>query len=422
MRQSMPPRPVLVVSLVVALSLLGDSMLYTVLPVQYELFGLPVGAVGLLLSVNRYVRLVSNTLAGRLYNRNGMRLPFLGAVALGAGTTAVYGLGPSLPLFVVARMLWGTSWSLLRLGGQLTVLRYSGVGRLGSGMGAYQGISRLGSLIGMLAGGLLADTIGARAALLLFGAASALGLPLAMTVALNDVHVRVPAARAGRRRPWRNWRALLCGVHHEAAAQVAVVHVAAMWTALAAGLLGSSLGLLFRMRFGMQVEVLGLGMGMATFTGAVLAARWISDLALGPIFGILIDRLGPRVVAAGLTVAAAVGPVILATASQLHTILAGVALAYAGGSGLAVVLDASAGRLALSGERARAMSRYATWWDLGSATGPALGYALLGVFGLPVTYALGSLGLAACMAAYLWIAAPAPRRVTSGATEPSTTS
>ncbi len=419
----MPPRPVLVVSLVVALSLLGDSMLYAVLPVQYELFGLPVGAVGLLLSVNRYVRLVSNTLAGRLYDRAGVRLPFLGAVAVGAGTTAAYGLAPSLPLFIAVRLLWGMSWSLLRLGGQLTVLRYSSTGRLGSGMGAYQGISRLGSLAGMLVGGMLADTIGARAALWLFGAASALGLPLAMTVALNDVHVRVPAARTGRVPLRHTWLALLCGEHHGAARQVAVVHVTAMWTALAAGLLGSSLGLLFRMRFGMQVEVLGLGMGIATFTGAVLAARWISDLALGPVFGILIDRLGTRVVAAGLTAAAAAGPVVLATASQLHTILAGVALAYAGGTGLAVVLDAGAGRLALSGERARAMSRYATWWDLGSATGPALGYALLGVFGLPVTYVLGSLGLAACMAAYLWIAAaPAPRPVTDSATKPLTTS
>lgn len=420
----MPPRPVLVVSLVVALSLLGDSMLYAVLPVQYELFGLPVGAVGLLLSVNRYVRLVSNTLAGRLYERAGVRLPFLGAVALGAGTTAVYGLAPSLPLFVAVRMLWGTSWSLLRLGGQLTVLRYSGAARLGSGMGAYQGISRLGSLAGMLAGGLLADTIGARAALLLFGAASALGLPLAMSVALNDVHVHVPAARTGRMPLRHAWRGPLCGEHRGAAArQVAVVHVAAMWTALAAGLLGSSLGLLFRMRFGMQVEVLGLGMGIATFTGAALAARWISDLALGPVFGILVDRLGTRVVAASLTAAAAAGPVVLATATELQTILAGVALAYAGGTGLAVVLDAGAGRLALSGERARAMSRYATWWDLGSATGPALGYALLGVFGLPVTYVLGSLGLAACMAAYLWIAAaPAPRLATGSATEPLTTS
>lgn len=418
----MPPRPVLVVSLVVALSLLGDSMLYAVLPVQYELFGLPVGAVGLLLSVNRYVRLVSNTLAGRLYERAGVRLPFLGAVALGAGTTAVYGLAPGLPLFVAVRMLWGTSWSLLRLGGQLTVLRYSGAARLGSGMGAYQGISRLGSLAGMLVGGLLADTIGARVALLLFGAASALGLPLAMTVALHDVHVRVPVAPTRRVPLWHAWRVLLCGEHH-AARQVAVVHVTAMWTALAAGLLGSSLGLLFRMRFGMQVEVLGLGMGIATFTGAALAARWISDLALGPVFGILIDRLGTRVVAAGLTAAAAAGPVLLAATTELHTILAGVALAHAGGTGLAVVLDAGAGRLALSGERARAMSRYATWWDLGSATGPALGYALLGVFGLPMTYVLGSLGLVACMAAYLRVAAaPAPRPVTDSATEPLTTS
>jgi MFS family permease len=411
----MPPRPVVVVSLVVALSLLGDSMLYAVLPVQYEVFGLPVGAVGLLLSVNRYIRLVSNTLAGRLYDRAGVRLPFLGAVALGAGTTAVYGLAPNLPLFVAVRMLWGASWSLLRLGGHLTVLRYSGVGRLGSGMGAYQGISRLGSLAGMLLGGILADTLGARPALLLFGAVTALGLPLALTVPLDHVHARVPARRTVQE-PGRHTRSRPLHEQQQGRAvlQAALLYAAALWTALAAGLLGSSLGLLLRSRFGMQIEVLGLVIGITTFTGAVLAARWVSDLALGPIFGILMDRLGTRPVATALTVAAATGPLILITAPGLSTMLAGIALAYAGGSGLAVVLDAGAGRLALGEGRARAMSRYATWWDLGSATGPALGYALLGVLGLPLTYLLSSLGLAACLAGYLWLAVspsmPSPKQ------------
>src|SRR5919108_1792575 len=119
----MPPGPIVVVSLAVALSLLGDSMLYAVLPAQYEAFGLPVAAVGLLLSINRYIRLVSNGLAGRLTDRVGVRVPFLAAALVGALTTVVYGLAPGVAALVMARLLWGGSWSVLRLGGYLTALR-----------------------------------------------------------------------------------------------------------------------------------------------------------------------------------------------------------------------------------------------------------------------------------------------------------
>jgi hypothetical protein len=53
------------------------------------------------------------------------------------------------------------------------------------------------------------------------------------------------------------------------------------------------------------------------------------------------------------------------------------------------------------------MSRYATWWDLGSASGPALGYALLGGLGFAATYGLAALGLAAVMCAFAWTFAAA---------------
>jgi hypothetical protein len=46
---SVVPRPLLVISSAVALSLLGDQMLYAVLPAMHDAMGVPVTAVGLLL-------------------------------------------------------------------------------------------------------------------------------------------------------------------------------------------------------------------------------------------------------------------------------------------------------------------------------------------------------------------------------------
>lgn len=404
----MPSRPISLVSLVVALSLFGDSMLYAVLPVQYDAFGLPVFAVGILLSANRFVRLLTNPLAGRLSERVGVRRPFLAAVGLGAGTTIAYGVASGLPALVVARMLWGTSWSFLRLGSYLTVLHYAGPAQLGRGMGAYNAISRLGSLVGMALGGLLADLIGARPTFVLFGVLSATGLLLAMPLRMDDERAlqrdRLAAEPATVHRLLR----FLCGdASGPTARRVASVHVGALWIGLAAGLVISTLGYLLRVRVGDGTHVLGLLVGVATLTGAVLAGRWVLELFVAPLAGALADRIGRPRAALAVTAVALAGLALLGYGADLGALLLGGMLAFIGGSALVPVLEAAAGDLAPAAKRASAMSRYATWWDLGSACGPALGYALVTTLGLPFVYTVTGAGLALVMCVFAWTAAAA---------------
>jgi len=54
---------VVFIALATAFSLLGDQMLYSVLPTHYAEIGLMPYQVGIILSVNRWVRLITNTLA-----------------------------------------------------------------------------------------------------------------------------------------------------------------------------------------------------------------------------------------------------------------------------------------------------------------------------------------------------------------------
>ena len=61
-------RHISVFALVTALRLMGDSMLYTMLPVYFQQAGLTsLWEVGVVLSVNRLVRLPLNPFIGRLY-------------------------------------------------------------------------------------------------------------------------------------------------------------------------------------------------------------------------------------------------------------------------------------------------------------------------------------------------------------------
>ena len=62
-----PYRPIIAIAAATALSLLGDATLYTVLPSHFGNIGLVPLQVGILLSVHRWVRLISNRLAERCY-------------------------------------------------------------------------------------------------------------------------------------------------------------------------------------------------------------------------------------------------------------------------------------------------------------------------------------------------------------------
>ena len=107
---TIPPN-IVVVAIAVATSLLGDSTLYVVLPSHAEQLGINLAFVGIILSVNRFVRLFTNSLAGYVHDYTGRWWHFVVALALGALTTGTYGLFSRLIwIFLLARLVWGTCW------------------------------------------------------------------------------------------------------------------------------------------------------------------------------------------------------------------------------------------------------------------------------------------------------------------------
>ncbi len=114
--------PALSTALVVSASLLGDTLLYTVLPVSAASLGISRPMVGVILSLNRWVRLVTNPLAARLYERFPAGALILVAIVLSAVSTAMYAVPAALAVFLLGRLLWGFCYSLLRLGSFLAAL------------------------------------------------------------------------------------------------------------------------------------------------------------------------------------------------------------------------------------------------------------------------------------------------------------
>ena len=128
----LPPRPVLLVSAATAASLLGDQVLYSVLPVYYAELGLVPLQVGILLSANRWIRLATNYLAHVLTERLGShRTLFVGAFALGSLTTAAYTVTGVFLVLLTARVAWGLAWSFIRHLGVLHIMSDTPVGSEG---------------------------------------------------------------------------------------------------------------------------------------------------------------------------------------------------------------------------------------------------------------------------------------------------
>ena len=155
-----PSRVLFPLGLGTALSLMGDATLYTVLPTHTVDAGITMAGVGIILGVNRAIRLLSNGPAGLAYDRWPRRGLFLPALFLGALSTAIYAATRGFwPLFV-GRLLWGLAWSGIWVGGATMILDVTTPHDRGRWTGLYQTWFFLGTSLGSLCGGVLTDRIG----------------------------------------------------------------------------------------------------------------------------------------------------------------------------------------------------------------------------------------------------------------------
>ncbi|SCW86517.1 Predicted arabinose efflux permease, MFS family [Paenibacillus tianmuensis] len=361
-----------VIAWITAVCLLGDSMLYIVLPVYWQHYGLDaLWQVGVLLSVNRFVRLPLGPLIGWLYSRLPKRTGVLAAVALACATTLAFGFFSGFALLLAARALWGAAWSMLRIGGYLTVLEASSGGDRGQLLGRYNGIIGIGSLVGMLAGGLLADLLGVRAVALLLGAVMLAGLPFTWRFVPSTVTPSAPPRTDA-------------SVPRLTAATLLPL-LSGFTTALVFfGLLMSALSPLIATRLpdGGTLTLAGFTLGAASVAGVLQALRWGWSPFLSPWFGRQSD--GPR----GRL------PLYLAALSLSATAFALLALPLPFGLWLAALLAVMLANTAITtlsdtlaadaaaGSRAVAyMTTYTIVVDVGAALGPLASFVLLGAFG-----------------------------------------
>lgn len=382
-----------------ALSLTGDQTLYAVLPNQIAVVGVSLGAVGVLLGVNRLVRIPGNVVSGALNDRMARRRLFNLGLFLGMLSTLSYGLVQGFwPLFA-ARLLWGVAWALIHVTGYSMVLDWTTPTDRGRMTGFYQMAYMLGLAISPVLGGLLTDALGFRPAVLICAAISGIGLVVAL-VALPETRSYVAQSQSPfwdgvqRRRlvelasAWRQvdrriWRAS---------------YIYLLTYFVNGGVLMSTVSLYLGQRSGTSITLGGVVIGVASLAGVLLAMRALVGMLAGPVAGVLSDRLHDRwpVVRAGILLGV-VGFVVLALPAGLWAVPLGVALVALSAGALITGVVALVGDLAPQDRQGITIGGLATVGDIGSAAGPLVAYTLAVALDLRWVYLMCAVALASGM-------------------------
>ncbi len=375
---------VVAVSGTVAFAIMGDSLLYGILPLAAEDLGLLPQQVGLLLSVNRLIRLLSNTWLSTLFARFGPYRTFVVSAILGVLTTAVYGLGWGFLMLLMARMAWGISWSGLRQGSYQAIWAGAGsaAGRL---MGLMWGVVRGGSAVSVLLGGFLFDRYGYQVTVWTIAAISTLAIPIALRLSWPaGAQIGKPVSQPAQNM-LQGWQEALSDPLQR------TVLLVGFFKLLLNAILIATASLFLAERFGDQAGGVLLGLEVGALTGIVLATRWFSDLFLGAVMGALADRIGRIRLSVLLILLLCLGLAVMlwTTASLSILALLGVLITS---TGVNVILDAYANQLALGTAQPELfVGAYTTASDLGSALGPLLAFTLVTAVGFAPVYGVAAL-------------------------------
>jgi MFS family permease len=371
----------------------AGGIVFPILPIAGLRLGLSLPFIGIILSANRAMRVLSSPLVGALADRYGGRPTLLVGLALQIVVMGLYTLGiithHAGAFFLGGRLLHGPGSACVFVSAQALALHAGGATHGGRAAGTVRAAIVLGVPVGLLVGGLLSDAVGDAATF-----AIAAG---AVVMALAGAWVSVPDLRPpiARRPPlgetlgaMRDRRLLAVGGLNFAL-NLAV-----------GGMVLTTLALLVHSR---HLSVFARNeQGTA---GLLMGWMVIFDAASTPVAGRVGDRwhAHARVAAAGIALLVP-GLVLVGVSSGVTGVAAGLAMLGMGAAALGPSLLVVMGTLVPRDRRGTGAGLLQLCGDLGGMIGPLVGTALL-VGNTAVPY-VGTAALLACfIPVAAWLAA-----------------
>lgn len=360
-----------------SLALLGDALLYAVLPAYAEDFGLTLPWVGVMLSANRFVRVFAYGLLARLTRAAGVRRMCIVAALTATASTALYGFGEGPAVILAARILWGLTYAVLLLATLSYAVEYRA--QVGARVGVGQAIQRLGPILALFGGAWLVGVVGPNHAFAILAIPTAFSLLIAFSLPRTD------GEAAKRQKP----------VSLARPAPIDVLYF--MQGYGVDGVFAVSITLIFAREASLSEAVMS--------GGALLAMRHFGEAIAAPLFGWIADRYGARRVFVGAAALTMFGFVLVAAGVVVFGAI--IMLIFRGALaslGPAVITQSLAEDEAAIGPLARMQA----WRDLGAAFGPLATGFLLTVVSAEIQLAAVAIAMAAGLA--FWAVSSRTRR------------
>jgi MFS family permease len=356
-------------ALTLTLALPGDTVLYLLLPLHAAAFGITLPEAGFLLAANRIVRIFGYRWVAKFYATRGPRAACLaatgGAVLSTLGYATLAGIWPLL----ITRLIWGLAFAAMNIANQAlpTAHMHDAARR----MGRARSIVAIGPMLGLLAGGILAELFGPRLVFLALASLALIAPFFAWQLPSTPEPIVVQRGRFAPPDAFSVWS--FC--------------------------MGLALDGLFV--FGLSLlAVAGLGRNGVIAASVAMALRYLSEILLSPLGATLAHRYGARRILVALSIAAAIGLALLGVQSEpvvWFGVIATVILrALLQPLPAPVIAEACPGAA-----RGPALARQAVWRDIGAAAGPlTAGFvfpvlpAMMIYVGAAALFAGASLGLA----------------------------
>ena len=381
-----------IVGLGTGLSLLGDSSMYTVLPTHTADAAITLTAVGVMLSANRWIRLLTNGPAGWLSDRFSRRAVFVSALFLGGCSTLIYGLTTGYWPLLIGRLLWGISWSGIWITGNAIVLDVSTPENRGKLVGFYNVAFFSGAALGAFLGGWLTDLWGYASAMRFEGALTLVGAVIALLLLPETKMLRSNTPLDDNPKSVPEPEEAPMVMQGEFGSILALIGFNRF---LIAGMLTPTFALLLQQTFQESVTIFGRTMGVTTLTGLGISLSALIGIATLPLIGNLSDRSRNRwIVTSGGLIPGVLGFIMLAVAWPwlIFLGLPLVQITASSNQGMATTLIGDISKT----ESGRNLGLLFTMGDLASAIAPLIVFWLIDSIGLTVIYSVAA-GLFGCM-------------------------
>ena len=332
-------------ALALAFASFGDAFLYPFLPVNFGIVGVPVVWVGVLLSINRFVRIFSNTMIVHVLAKYGLRSTVIVAVMLAIASTLGYGIAKGLIVWVLFRIIWGLAFSAMRIG----ILGYAlHQNRQGLALGVSRSLQESGPMILLFMAPMLLRYFDVRSIFYLLGFLSLPALYFAFRLPVVDD--KTPALESKRllSRP------------------TSLNSITLVSAIIIDGIIVVVLGVLFlHYREGISLVT------ATTVAAFYLGFRRLCLVALSPAGGWIADRLGLERVF-NLSMILVVAGLIFIVGGWIEV---GAVIVFAFYSINSAVTPGSASKK--NSHSLAGVAENATWRDIGSAVGTLIGGFLI---------------------------------------------